>query len=162
MKLRILIGLCVTSLMLFMPVAGQNKDKAIFIVPKPGFYQNSILKDDQEVKEKSTPLKENRELLVDQSGYQLPNKVELYKNCQWHNPPVSQGNTNTCWCFSTTSFLETEVSPLDWADGEIPISWILTSASVHDSLLALTADRFAQTSAEIQGQTLDHANKGPF
>jgi len=109
MKLRILIGLCVTSLMLFMPVAGQNKDKAIFIVPKPGFYQNSILKDDQEVKEKSTPLKENRELLVDQSGYQLPNKVELYKNCQWHNPPVSQGNTNTCWCFSTTSFLETEV-----------------------------------------------------
>ena len=59
-------------------------------------------------------------------------------------------------------FLETEVSPLDWADGEIPISWILTSASVHDSLLALTADRFAQTSAEIQGQTLDHANKGPF
>jgi bleomycin hydrolase len=109
MKLRILIGLSVTSLMLFMPVSGQNKDKAIFTVPKPGFYQNSILKDDQEVKEKLAPLKENRELVVDQSGYQLPNKVELYKNRQWHNPPVSQGNTNTCWCFSTTSFLETEV-----------------------------------------------------
>ena len=109
MKLKILIGMSVTALMLYMPVAAQNKDKAIFTVPKPGFYQNSILKDDQEVKEKSTPLKENRELVVDQSGYQLPNKVELYKNSQWHNPPVSQGNTNTCWCFSTTSFLETEV-----------------------------------------------------
>ena len=109
MKLKILIGMSVTALMLYMPVAAQNKDKAIFTVPKPGFYQNSILKDDQEVKEKLTPLKENRELVVDQSGYQLPNKVELYKNSQWHNPPVSQGNTNTCWCFSTTSFLETEV-----------------------------------------------------
>jgi len=82
-----------------MPIAGQNKDKAIFTVPKPGFYQNSILKDEQEVKGKLTPLKENRELVVDQSGYLLPNKVELYKNRQWHNPPVSQGNTNTCWCF---------------------------------------------------------------
>ncbi len=61
------------------------------------------------MKEKLTPLKETRELGVDQSGYQLPNKVELYKNRQWHNPPVSQGNTNTCWCFSTTSFLESEV-----------------------------------------------------
>ena len=109
MKLRILIGMSVNALMLFMPIAGQNKDKAIFTVPKPGFYQNSILKDEQEVKGKLTPLKENRELVVDQSGYQLPNKVELYKNSQWHNPPVSQGNTNTCWCFSTTSFLETEV-----------------------------------------------------
>ena len=109
MKLRILIGMSVNALMLFMPIAGQNKDKAIFTVPKPGFYQNSILKDEQEVKGKLTPLKENRELVVDQSGYLLPNKVELYKNRQWHNPPVSQGNTNTCWCFSTTSFLETEV-----------------------------------------------------
>jgi bleomycin hydrolase len=109
MKLKILIGMSVNALMLFIPVAGQNKDKAIFTVPKPGFYQNSILKDDQEVKGKLTPVKENRELVVDQSGYQLPNKVELYKNSQWHNPPVSQGNTNTCWCFSTTSFLETEV-----------------------------------------------------
>jgi bleomycin hydrolase len=95
--------------MFFLPVNGQNKDKAVFIVPKPGFYQNSILKDDREVKEQITPLKENKVFGVDLSGYQLPNKVELYKNQQWHNPPVSQGNTNTCWCFSTTSFLESEV-----------------------------------------------------
>jgi bleomycin hydrolase len=37
----------------------------------------------------------------------------LYKNRQWHNPPVSQGNTSTCWCFSTTSFLETEAYRLN-------------------------------------------------
>jgi bleomycin hydrolase len=109
MNLRIFYGIIISGLVLFMPVNGQNKDKAIFTVPKPGFYQNSIMKDDREVKEQTTPLKENKVLGVDLTGYQLPNKVELYKNQQWHNPPVSQGNTNTCWCFSTTSFLESEV-----------------------------------------------------
>jgi bleomycin hydrolase len=109
MNLRNLYSIIITGLMFFLPVNGQNKDKAVFIVPKPGFYQNSILKDDREVKEQITPLKENKVFGVDLSGYQLPNKVELYKNQQWHNPPVSQGNTNTCWCFSTTSFLESEV-----------------------------------------------------
>ena len=44
---------------------------------------------------------------VDLSGVSLPNKVSLYKT-QWHNPPVSQGNTSTCWSYSTTSFLESE------------------------------------------------------
>ena len=109
MNLRIFYGIIISGLVLFMPVNGQNKDKAIFTVPKPGFYQNSIMKDDREVKGKTTPIKENKILGVDLTGYQLPNKVELYKNQQWHNPPVSQGNTNTCWCFSTTSFLESEV-----------------------------------------------------
>ena len=87
---------------------GQNKDKAVFREGKPGFYQNSIMKDDREVKEKAAPVTVNRSLVVDLSNTSLPNKYDLYKNQQWHNPPVSQGNTNTCWCFSTTSFLESE------------------------------------------------------
>ena len=109
MNLRNLFSMIITGLLLILPASGQNKDKAIFIVPKPGFYQNSIMKDDREVRERLNPVKENKVLSVDLSGYQLPNKVELYKNQQWRNPPISQGNTNTCWCFSTTSFLESEV-----------------------------------------------------
>jgi bleomycin hydrolase len=89
-------------------VSAQNKDRAVFLEPKPGFYQNSILKDIREVAQRMSPPAERKILTADLSGYQLPDKVELYKNTQWHNPPVSQGNTNTCWCFSTTSFLETE------------------------------------------------------
>ncbi len=38
----------------------------------------------------------------------LPNRLDLYPDRYWHNPPVSQGNTNSCWCFSTTSLLESE------------------------------------------------------
>ena len=109
MNLRKVYSIITAGLMLFLPVTGQNKDKAVFTVPKPGFYQNSILKDDRDVKEHLNTLKENKVFGVDLSGYQLPNKMLLYKNQQWHNPPVSQGNTNTCWCFSTTSFLESEV-----------------------------------------------------
>ncbi len=109
MKLRNLYSVIITGLVLFLPANGQNKDKAVFIEPKPGFYQNSIMKDDREVKDRLNPVKEKKVFTVDLSGYQLPDKVELYKTQQWRNPPISQGNTNTCWCFSTTSFLESEV-----------------------------------------------------
>lgn len=87
---------------------GQNRDKAIFREAKPGFYQNSIMKDDREVKEKAEPASVNKSFVVDLTNASLPNKFDLYKNQQWHNLPVSQGNTSTCWCFSTTSFLESE------------------------------------------------------
>ncbi len=88
---------------------GQNKDKVVFRELKPGFYQNSILKDDREMQEKANPAPVRKNLEVDFSAMSLPNKVDLYKNQQWHNTPVSQGNTGSCWCFSTTSFLESEI-----------------------------------------------------
>lgn len=109
MYLKNLILVLFTGLVVFIPVKGQNKDKGMFMVTRSGFFQNSILKDDREVKEQLSPSNENKIFVVDLSAYQLPNKIELYKNMQWHNPPVSQGNTNTCWCFSTTSYLESEV-----------------------------------------------------
>lgn len=90
-------------------VAGQNKDKAIFRESQPGFYQNSILRDDREVNAKIESVEVNKNFVLDLTSASLPDKVDLYKNQQWHNTPVSQGNTGTCWCFSTTSFLESEI-----------------------------------------------------
>jgi bleomycin hydrolase len=107
-KFRLILLIIISGLVFFVPANGQNKDKATFVIPKPGFYQNSILKDDREVNERLVPPVERKLFTADLSGYQFPGKVDLYNNKQWHNPPVSQGNTNTCWCFSTTSFLETE------------------------------------------------------
>ena len=77
-------------------INGQNKDKAVFRESKPGFYQNSILRDDREVREKSEPVSISRNFVVDLSSVSLPNKFDLYRNRQWHNVPVSQGNTSTC------------------------------------------------------------------
>ncbi len=108
MNRRILTSMIIAGLVILLPARAQDKDKAIFQVVEPGYYQKSILKDDREVKEKDTPVIVKKDFVVDMSGKDLPNKIALYKNQQWHNPPISQGNTGTCWDFSTTSFLETE------------------------------------------------------
>lgn len=96
-------ALCSLSVTMY----GQNRDKAIFRESKAGFYQNSILRDDSQVKEKQKPAKVRRSFAVDLSSASMPSKYDMYK-VQWHNAPVSQGNTSTCWSYSTTSFLESE------------------------------------------------------
>lgn len=90
---------------------GQQKhDKSIFQEYQPGFYQNSILKDIRMVEDQLEKKDLDKRFFMDQSSYDLPNKLSFYKdNTQWANGSISQGNTGTCWCFSTTSFYESEV-----------------------------------------------------
>lgn len=97
--------------MLMMPfqTEGQNKDKAVFRDAKPGFIHNYVLKDNPKEIGKNESEDVIKEFQLDLSGLTLPNKVEFYKNQQWRNPPASQGNTGICWCFSATSFFESEV-----------------------------------------------------
>lgn len=88
---------------------GQNKtDKMIFQNYEPGFYQNVILKDVNAVEtaQKVSTVRSYPEM--DQTGMDLPNKLTNYTSV-WHNPPISQGNAGTCWCYSTTSFMESEI-----------------------------------------------------
>ena len=88
----------------------QNKDKAVFKEYEPGYYQNFILKDVHAVEKKKNTKPKHKRFLMDQSGMDLPNKLSFYKDHTfWHQPTTSQGNTGTCWCFSTTSFYESEV-----------------------------------------------------
>jgi bleomycin hydrolase len=42
----------------------------------------------------------------------LPKSKDEFKS-YWYNDPVSQGRTGTCWCFSTTSYFESEVYRLE-------------------------------------------------
>jgi|WetSurSiteA1Bulk_404760.scaffolds.fasta_scaffold00020_22 bleomycin hydrolase len=108
MKTRILFIATFAACSVSGHVYCQNKDKATFRESRPGFYQNSILRDDREMNEKLEPPKPARSFVADLSDASFPNKVDLYTNQYWHNAPISQGNTGTCWCFSTTSFLESE------------------------------------------------------
>ena len=108
MKRKIEIIAVIALFSMVTGVYGQNKDKAIYREAKPGFFQNVILKEDQVISEKQNPDKPRMAFTVDMSNASLPNKMDMYKNVMWHNPTISQGNTNTCWCFSTTSFLESE------------------------------------------------------
>jgi len=90
--------------------AQKKQDKSTFKEYEAGYYQNSILKDIRKVDKKLEKKAVDKRFFMDQSSYDLPNKVSLYKNnTEWAQPSISQGNTGTCWCFSTTSFYESEV-----------------------------------------------------
>jgi bleomycin hydrolase len=124
MKMKILMLVTIISFSVTLTIDGQNKDKAMFRETQPGFYQTSILRDDREVNEKMAPVKVSKNFVVDLTTASLPNKIDLYKNQQWHNAPLSQGNTGTCWCFSTTSFLESEAFRINKV--QVKISEIFT------------------------------------
>ena len=87
----------------------QEHSKSTFRSYQPGYYENSILKDNRELDQQKAPREMVKRFQVDLAGIDLPNKLSLYKNQVWYNPPLSQGNTGTCWCFSTTSFYESEI-----------------------------------------------------
>ncbi len=105
-KILLLVVLISFSLQI---TAQKNKpNRGTFIEYKPGFYQNSILKDIRAVDKQQKSEKKHKYFKLDYSGIEVPNKKNLYKS-QWHFKPISQGNTGTCWCFSTISFFESEV-----------------------------------------------------
>ena len=86
--------------------AQDQKNTGVFVEPKDGYYQNEILKG---IKEFNEPEKEKKkEFKLDFSGMDLPKSKDEFTS-YWHNEPVSQGRTGSCWCFSTTSFFESEV-----------------------------------------------------
>ena len=84
------------------------KEKGVFVEPKGGFWDEISKSVNEFGRAKPAPRKV---FTVDLTGFEAPKGLEGFK-APWHNPPVSQGNTNTCWCFSTTSMLESEVQRL--------------------------------------------------
>lgn len=83
----------------------QQKDKGIFAEPTNPF-MDGIEKSLKEFSKKETPSKKS--FKVDLTNFNAPKSLDEFKY-GWHNPPTSQGMTNTCWNFSTTSFMESEV-----------------------------------------------------
>ena len=83
----------------------QQKDKGVFEKYENEFWQK-IKKSADEFNQKKPDAKES--FKMDFSAYDLPTAVDQFTQ-QWYNPPTSQGWTGACWCFSTTSFLESEI-----------------------------------------------------
>jgi len=107
---KIILALMAIALLPSIQSFGQSKDKANFKEYKPGYYQNFILKDVSHVAEVKKAEKNDKRFQMDQSGMDLPNKIADYKDhTYWHQPTTSQGNTGTCWDFSSTSFFESEI-----------------------------------------------------
>lgn len=88
--------LLIFSIFLSVTSFEQNIDKAVITTEI----------DSQQSNEKN--YKYRKQFKVDLSTYSFPTDTALYKKI-FHTPPVCQGNTGTCWCFSATSFFESEV-----------------------------------------------------
>jgi bleomycin hydrolase len=82
-----------------------KKDKGIFVEPKNAFWDEIQKATEEFGKKKPEPQKA---FVVDLAAFDAPKSLDGF-NAVWHNPPVSQAATNTCWCFSTTSFFESEI-----------------------------------------------------
>jgi len=86
--------------------AQDEKNRGVFEEEKDGFYKNEILKS---IDEFNKPEKEKKkDFKLDFSGMDLPKSKDEFTS-YWFNDPVSQGRTGTCWCFSSTSFFESEI-----------------------------------------------------
>lgn len=80
------------------------RDKGVFVEPKNHFW-DEIMKSVSEFGRK--PAEPGKAFVVDLTDFPAPTSLDGFQ-AVWHNPPVSQGNTNTCWCYSTTSMFESE------------------------------------------------------
>lgn len=90
----------------------ERHDRAVFTEGKNEF-MDSMRKSLNEFFKKDTPQK--KRFLLDFSTINAPTSVDEFK-AQWHNKPVAQAFSGMCWCFSTTSFLESEVHRLSKQD----------------------------------------------
>jgi bleomycin hydrolase len=99
----------------------KQKDTAEFRVEEKGFYHNEIMKD---VKKDNEEEKEGKKIFAaNLDNFDLPKSIDEF-NYQWHNEPISQGNSGMCWSFSTTSFFESEVKRIH--DKEVKLSELWT------------------------------------
>jgi len=85
--------------------AQEIKNKGKLQVYKNEFFEE-IEKASKEFFDKK---KESKKVFkVDFTGLDLPKSKDEFTYF-WHNDPLSQGLTGTCWSFSTTSFFESEI-----------------------------------------------------
>lgn len=83
------------------------QDKGVFRKQKESFYTKTILPS-LDIYDTEQANKGKSRFSINMEGKTYPTNPEEYQQIP-HIKPVSQGNTGTCWCFSTISFFESEV-----------------------------------------------------
>lgn len=83
----------------------EHQDSVKFIEKKNEFY-DSVKSTLEKFYSKEKPKK--KEISLDFSRFNPPKSPDDFVS-YWHYPPVSQAISGMCWCFSTTSFLESEI-----------------------------------------------------
>ncbi|MFM7767502.1 MAG: peptidase C1, partial [Bacteroidota bacterium] len=119
------------GLLLLFPLAATAqdvRDKANFIEAENKFYQQIEQSAEMFRKGQSSPSKKT--LKMDFSSRDIPKSLEEFKTV-WSGQPVSQGATNTCWSFSTTSFYESEVKRISGLGVRLSEQYIVYYETIH-------------------------------
>ena len=80
----------------------ERRDKGKFVDSKNAFWEKI------EYENKKYKEGDQEKFIMDFDGIDVPKSKEEF-TAFWHNDPVSQGNSGMCWCYSTTSFYESEI-----------------------------------------------------
>ncbi|MDI6783155.1 MAG: C1 family peptidase [bacterium] len=115
---------------------GERKDKIVFKEDKDEFLEQ--MKKTAGIAEKKDKKKVPK---LDFTGIEAPSTVDEFTQC-WYFPSVSQGMTGSCWCYSATSFFESEIYRL--SNREIKLSEMYTIYWEYVE----KADRFIETRGE--------------
>ena len=98
----------------------ERRDKAVFRESKSEFWDSIKTTLEKYYKKDST---DKRKMRVDFSQFNPPTSVDEFTT-YWHNKPVSQAISGMCWCFSATSYFESEIFRL--SKREIKLSELYT------------------------------------
>jgi bleomycin hydrolase len=101
-NLLLLMIILVKTLMSAQPI---HRDTAIFIEKRNEFFDSIKASLDTFYQKDSTGKKE---ITVDFETFNPPHSIQEFKS-YWHNQPLSQAVSGMCWCFSATSFFESEI-----------------------------------------------------
>jgi bleomycin hydrolase len=102
------------------PAQVERRDRALFVEPKNEFMDSVRKAADQFI---NTEESKKKSMRMDFTGISHPAMPEEFTQ-YWHNKPVSQAISGMCWCFSTTSFYESEIYRL--TKREIKLSELYT------------------------------------
>ena len=102
MKSSILVLICMIVFQSLLAQEVLEQDRAIYKERQEGFYQQSIKKSFEKKSEEKQ--KAPRYFGVDFSGKDFSTDINDYE-VYWHNTPLSQGATGTCWSFAAISFV---------------------------------------------------------
>ncbi len=89
----------------FSELQAQRKDKGVMIEYKNPFWED-IKKGVEEFEKKEAP--KRKEFKMDFSELDIPKSKDEFEQV-WHNEPISQGWTGTCWSYSAISMLESDI-----------------------------------------------------
>jgi bleomycin hydrolase len=106
MKNLMLLFVLVGMLISISSYAQKTEDKGQMIIYTNEFWEE-VKKSCIEYREKKEDKKPTFKMKLDE--YELPKSIEEFDR-QWYNDPVSQAWSGMCWCFCTTSYLESELN----------------------------------------------------